>query len=128
MALSINLGFPRIGRDRELKRATEGYWAGKVSADELASVCAQLRREQWEEQRNAGIELIPSNSFSLYDQILDTTAQVLVLCGIRSNRYRAVHFIQQLLAVFRQGIAAAGSPVCLHYIAGTKPCQEADGS
>jgi len=84
MALSINLGFPRIGRDRELKRATEGYWAGKVSADELASVCAQLRREQWEEQRNAGIELIPSNSFSLYDQVLDTTAMV----GAVPDRYR----------------------------------------
>ncbi len=84
MALSVNLGFPRIGRDRELKRATEGYWAGKVSADELQAVCSRLRREQWEEQRKAGIELIPSNSFSLYDQVLDATAMV----GAVPERYR----------------------------------------
>lgn len=84
MALSINLGFPRIGRDRELKRVTESYWAGKVGVDELEAVCAQLRHEQWEEQRKAGIELIPSNSFSLYDQVLDATAMV----GAVPERYR----------------------------------------
>ena len=83
MARANNLGYPRMGKHRELKRATEGYWSGKVSANELAGAAASIRQANWETQRNAGIELIPSNDFSLYDQMLDTIA----LVGAVPQRY-----------------------------------------
>jgi 5-methyltetrahydropteroyltriglutamate--homocysteine methyltransferase len=76
MALSSIQGFPRIGGQRELKFATEGYWAGRVSAEELHDAARRLRRENWQLMRDAGIDLIPSNDFSYYDQVLDTTALV----------------------------------------------------
>jgi 5-methyltetrahydropteroyltriglutamate--homocysteine methyltransferase len=77
------LGYPRIGGRRELKKATEGYWAGRVSAGELAATTAQLRRQTWETLRDAGLSGIPSNTFSLYDQVLDTA----VLFGAVPERF-----------------------------------------
>jgi 5-methyltetrahydropteroyltriglutamate--homocysteine methyltransferase len=67
------LGYPRIGGRRELKKATEGYWSGRISAAELADTAAQLRRQTWTDLRDAGLTGIPSNTFSLYDHVLDTT-------------------------------------------------------
>ena len=84
MALSSIQGFPRIGRRRELKFATEGYWSGKDSADRLGEVAADLRRQNWTLMREAGVDLIPSNDFSLYDHVLDTIA----LVGAVPPRYR----------------------------------------
>ena len=75
-ALSNVLGFPRIGAQRELKSATEAYWAGDRSLEELAATARELRAANWKLQRDAGIDLIPSNDFSLYDQVLDTIAMV----------------------------------------------------
>ena len=75
-ALSNVLGFPRIGAQRELKSATEAYWAGDRSSDDLAKTASDLRAGNWKLQRDAGIDLIPSNDFSLYDQVLDTIAMV----------------------------------------------------
>jgi 5-methyltetrahydropteroyltriglutamate--homocysteine methyltransferase len=69
-------GFPRIGPKRELKLATESYWAEERSLDELRATASGLRAANWKLQRDAGIDLIPSNDFSLYDQVLDTTAIV----------------------------------------------------
>jgi 5-methyltetrahydropteroyltriglutamate--homocysteine methyltransferase len=74
--LSTNLGFPRIGSHRELKIATESYWAGKSSADDLLKTAASLRARHWVMQHKAGIDHIPSNDFSLYDQMLDTIAML----------------------------------------------------
>src|SRR5699024_10600011 len=71
MTISHNLGFPRIGERRELKKATEAYWKGDLDRAGLEAVGAELRRENWNKQRQAGIELIPSNDFSFYDQVLD---------------------------------------------------------
>jgi 5-methyltetrahydropteroyltriglutamate--homocysteine methyltransferase len=65
------LGYPRIGSNRELKKANEAYWAGKMSLEKLQLTARQLRRQNWETLQNAGIDLIPSNDFSLYDQVLD---------------------------------------------------------
>ena len=76
MAIATNLGFPRIGSQRELKRAVEKFWSGKMDEAELLSVCSELRAAHWKQQQEAGIEQIPSNDFSLYDQVLDTTALV----------------------------------------------------
>ena len=83
MARATNLGYPRIGRQRELKKATEGFWTGKISEEELRSVSAQLRRAAWERQVAAGIQSLPSNDFSFYDQVLDTIA----LVGAVPQRY-----------------------------------------
>jgi 5-methyltetrahydropteroyltriglutamate--homocysteine methyltransferase len=66
-------GSPRIGPKRELKRATEGYWAGRTSRSELESVAATLRRDMWSGLAAAGLDSVPVNTFSYYDQILDTT-------------------------------------------------------
>ena len=76
MVQSSNLGFPRIGAYRELKKATEGYWAGNRSAEALKKTARDLRKKHWTLQRNAGLDHIPSNDFSFYDQVLDTIAMV----------------------------------------------------
>ena len=83
MALSNVSGFPRIGRQRELKFATEGYWRGEISADELGATAKAIRVENWKLMQDAGIDLIPSNDFSYYDQVLDTIA----LVGAVPDRY-----------------------------------------
>ena len=81
-----NLGYPRIGSNRELKKASELYWAGKLSADELLTVGKNIRATNWELQAKAGIDLIPSNDFSFYDQVLDLTLSL----GAIPNRYSEI--------------------------------------
>lgn len=69
--ITHNLGYPRIGAKRELKFALEDYWSGKISQDTLLLKAKELRKEHWLIQQQKGIELIPTNDFSLYDQVLD---------------------------------------------------------
>jgi 5-methyltetrahydropteroyltriglutamate--homocysteine methyltransferase len=76
MILSANLGFPRIGAHRELKTALEKYWSGAASADDLRATAGALRARHWFVQAKAGLDHIPSNDFSLYDQMLDTIAML----------------------------------------------------
>ncbi len=76
MTLSSNLGFPPLGAARELKRATEGYWSGKVTRDQLVATGAELRKRHWQLQQSLGVDRIPSNDFSFYDRMLDTSALV----------------------------------------------------
>ncbi|MDE1163689.1 MAG: 5-methyltetrahydropteroyltriglutamate--homocysteine S-methyltransferase [Acidobacteriaceae bacterium] len=77
------LGFPRMGKGRELKFALESFWKGNSSEAELLATAAKLRRHHWLLQQQAGISIIPSNDFSLYDQVLDT----LVLIGATPERF-----------------------------------------
>ena len=79
-----NLGYPRIGSNRELKKACESYWAGKISSEELLTVGATIRKENWQLQAEAGIDLIPSNDFSFYDQVLDLSLTL----GVIPKRYQ----------------------------------------
>lgn len=74
--ITHNLGYPRIGNHRELKKALEGYWAGKISLDELKDTGVNIRKQNWLLQKNTGIDLIPSNDFSFYDQVLDMSLSV----------------------------------------------------
>jgi 5-methyltetrahydropteroyltriglutamate--homocysteine methyltransferase len=74
--LASNLGFPRIGAKRELKKALESYWAKDISLEELNKVAAELRKTQWLLQKDAGIDHIPSNDFTTYDHVLSTVAMV----------------------------------------------------
>ena len=73
---SANLGFPRIGRYRELKQALENFWSGAIAIGELNKIAAALRARHWFAQARAGIDHIPSNDFSLYDQMLDTAVML----------------------------------------------------
>ncbi|MGF6254636.1 5-methyltetrahydropteroyltriglutamate--homocysteine S-methyltransferase [Ensifer sp. LBL] len=73
---TANLGFPRIGRHRELKFALERYWSGKISRDDLFDVGRRLRAENWAAQKARGIDILPSNDFSFYDHVLDTAVLV----------------------------------------------------
>lgn len=77
------LGYPRVGSRRELKKACESFWAGKISAEELEQTAAKIRLENWTLQKTAGIDLIPSNDFSLYDQVLDLSLSL----GVIPQRY-----------------------------------------
>ncbi|MGI9556777.1 MAG: 5-methyltetrahydropteroyltriglutamate--homocysteine S-methyltransferase, partial [Solirubrobacterales bacterium] len=83
MSLSNISGFPRIGPARELKFATEGHWRGEVGREDLLARAREIRIENWRFMQEAGIDLIPSNDFSLYDQVLDTLA----LVGAVPDRY-----------------------------------------
>ncbi|BDI30721.1 5-methyltetrahydropteroyltriglutamate--homocysteine methyltransferase [Capsulimonas corticalis] len=78
-----NLGYPRVGARRELKKALESYWAGRSTQQELRDTAAALRKAHWITQRDAGIEWIPSNDFSFYDQTLDAS----VLFGVVPARF-----------------------------------------
>lgn len=78
------LGYPRIGSNRELKKACEAYWAGKISLEKLQLTARQLRRQNWETLQQAGIDLIPSNDFSLYDQVLD----MCLMTGVIPARFK----------------------------------------
>lgn len=69
---ATTLGSARIGPRRELKRATESYWAGRISRAELEDVAAGLRRDNWTALAAAGLDSVPVNTFSYYDQVLDT--------------------------------------------------------
>ena len=80
---TANLGFPRMGRQRELKFALEGFWSGKRTENELQETAKALRAEHWQLQQSAGIDFIPSNDFSFYDQVLD----MLVLLGATPERF-----------------------------------------
>lgn len=68
-----NLGYPRIGIHRELKSACERYWTGQSSLEELTAAGKALRHAHWQVQQEAGMDLIPCNDFSFYDQVLDLT-------------------------------------------------------
>jgi 5-methyltetrahydropteroyltriglutamate--homocysteine methyltransferase len=76
MTIASNLGFPPLGAARELKRATEGLWSGKVTREQLLATGAELRRRHWQLQRDVGLDRIPVNDFSFYDRMLDTSALV----------------------------------------------------
>jgi 5-methyltetrahydropteroyltriglutamate--homocysteine methyltransferase len=71
MVASSILGFPRMGPNRELKKATEAYWGGKVSQESLLETGKSLRAANWKLQKDAGADIIASNDFSNYDQVLD---------------------------------------------------------
>lgn len=81
------IGYPRVGTLRELKFATEKYFRNEITADELEKIAKTLRKEHWTAQRESGIDLIPSNDFSFYDQTLDTA----VLLNIIPKSYTSLN-------------------------------------
>ena len=71
MILSSNLGYPRIGENRELKWLLESFWKKKINESDLLQNVSNIKKNNWIKQRKAGIHFVPSNDFSLYDHVLD---------------------------------------------------------
>ncbi|GLQ90981.1 5-methyltetrahydropteroyltriglutamate--homocysteine S-methyltransferase [Dyella flagellata] len=86
MTTLTNLGFPRIGVKRELKRALEAFWSEEASAESLQETAKTLRQRHWTLQRQAGVDVVPCNDFSLYDHVLDTA----FLFDAIPDRYRKI--------------------------------------
>ncbi|MEU3988812.1 5-methyltetrahydropteroyltriglutamate--homocysteine S-methyltransferase [Streptomyces platensis] len=78
-------GYPRQGQNRELKKAIEGYWKGRVTANTLLETAKDLRRSNWQQLADAGIHEVPTGDFSYYDHVLDTS----VMVGAVPDRHRA---------------------------------------
>ncbi|MGW4733299.1 5-methyltetrahydropteroyltriglutamate--homocysteine S-methyltransferase [Streptomyces shenzhenensis] len=89
-------GYPRQGQSRELKKAIEGYWQGRVTADALRATAAGLRRANWQRLAAAGIHEVPTGDFSYYDHVLDTT----VMVGAVPGRHRAAVAADALAGYF----------------------------
>ena len=71
MILSSNLGYPRIGSNRELKWLLESFWKKEINEDYLFKKISEIKKSNWIKQKKSGINYIPSNDFSLYDHVLD---------------------------------------------------------
>jgi 5-methyltetrahydropteroyltriglutamate--homocysteine methyltransferase len=104
-----NLGFPRIGHQRELKFALERYWRGEDNAKGLESTAISLRARHWQLQKDAGMDLLPVNDFSLYDQVLDNS----LLLGAIPQRFGDLGRHSHADAAFciARGRDADGNPV-----------------
>jgi len=109
MNITHNLGFPRIGAQRELKKAQEAYWAGKQTRDELEQVGRELRARHWQVQQAAGIDLIPAGDFAWYDQILEWTTTLGVVPP-RFNQDPAQPVELDTLFRMARGRAPTGEP------------------
>lgn len=86
---TTNLGFPRLGRKREWKKAIENYWNNKISKDELDETLQNLHRENLLLQKNHRLDSVPVGDFSLYDHILDTS----LLFNIILNAFKGVRLM-----------------------------------
>ncbi|NDL64540.1 5-methyltetrahydropteroyltriglutamate--homocysteine S-methyltransferase [Acerihabitans arboris] len=106
--LSHTLGFPRVGLHRELKKAQESYWAGKSSQRELLAVGRELRARHWQQQKDAGVDLLPVGDFAWYDHVLTTS---LMLDNVPA-RHRNGDSPADLDTLFRigRGRAPTGEP------------------
>jgi 5-methyltetrahydropteroyltriglutamate--homocysteine methyltransferase len=91
------LGFPRIGADRELKKAVEAYWAGKSSREQLLETGRALRERHWQLQAQAGLDFVTVGDFAFYDQVLNTSA----LLGVIPERFGKVENEVDLDTLFR---------------------------
>jgi 5-methyltetrahydropteroyltriglutamate--homocysteine methyltransferase len=116
MTSVTNLGFPRIGARRELKHALESYWRDETDAAQLQATAAALRARHWQLQHEAGVDVPPSNDFSLYDHVLDTA----VLFDAIPERYRALAEHNPLAAYFAMARGRQRDGVDLHALEMTK--------
>lgn len=119
-----SLGTPRIGPRRELKSALESYWSGKSSAEALLETASGLRAANWARQHARGITVIPSNDFSLYDHVLDTSVMVGAIPDIYGWRGGKVS-LDTYFAMARGSQGASDHAACghAHHGAGA-PAQE----
>ena len=106
--LNHTLGFPRVGLRRELKKAQESYWAGNNSQDELLAVGRELRARHWQQQKDAGVDLLPVGDIAGYDHVLPTS----LLLGNVPARHQNKDGSIDLDTLFRigRGRAPSGEP------------------
>lgn len=106
--LNHTLGFPRVGLKRELKKAQESYWAGNSTQEELLNVGRELRARHWQQQQQAGIDLLPVGDFAWYDHVLSTS----LLLGNVPERHQNADGSIDLDTLFRigRGRAPTGTP------------------
>ena len=97
MSKNYVIGFPRIGEQRELKKALESYWSKQSDQDELEVVAKELRQRHWQYQKDAGIDYISCNDFSLYDNMLDTS----IMLGAIPKRFQNLQGLEQYFAMAR---------------------------
>ncbi|MGJ0338862.1 5-methyltetrahydropteroyltriglutamate--homocysteine S-methyltransferase [Aliarcobacter cryaerophilus] len=97
MSKNYVIGFPRIGEKRELKKVLEDYWAKKVDFSEVKYVAENLRKRHWTYQKEAKIDFIASNDFSLYDNMLDSS----ILLGAIPKRFQHLKDEEQYFAMAR---------------------------
>jgi len=83
MIQTANLGYPRIGLNRELKVALEKYWKNNLTISELTQTAEQIQLVNWQIQKENGVDVIPCNDFSLYDHVLDTA----IMLGVIPERF-----------------------------------------
>ncbi|MBQ4790776.1 5-methyltetrahydropteroyltriglutamate--homocysteine S-methyltransferase [Pectobacterium versatile] len=102
------LGFPRVGLRRELKKAQENYWAGNATQEELLTVGRELRARHWQQQKDAGVDLLPVGDFAWYDHVLTTS----LLLGNVPARHQNEDGSVDLDTLFRigRGRAPTGQP------------------
>ncbi|MFZ3391545.1 5-methyltetrahydropteroyltriglutamate--homocysteine S-methyltransferase [Buttiauxella gaviniae] len=102
------LGFPRVGLRRELKKAQESYWAGSSTQEELLAVGRELRARHWDQQKEAGVELLPVGDFAWYDHVLTTS----LLLGNVPARHQNADGSVDIDTLFRlgRGRAPTGEP------------------
>jgi len=91
------IGFPRIGEQRELKKALESFWSGKSSFENVKETARELKKRHWSYQKEAGIDYISSNDFSLYDNMLDTA----IMLGAIPERFKNLKDEQRYFAMAR---------------------------
>jgi 5-methyltetrahydropteroyltriglutamate--homocysteine methyltransferase len=116
MTTLTNLGFPRIGVKRELKRALEAFWSGEASAESLQETARTLRQRHWTLQHQAGADVVPCNDFSLYDHVLDTA----FLFDAIPDRYRKLVDADPLAGYFALARGAQRDGNDLHALEMTK--------
>ena len=104
------LGTPRIGPRRELKTALENYWSGKLSEADLQKTAAVLRAANWARQKAMGITVIPSNDFTFYDHVLDTSIMVGAIPDIYGWTGGAVSLATTF--AMARGCQGSGEPAC----------------
>lgn len=106
--LNHTLGFPRVGLHRELKKAQESYWAGDMTQEALLAVGRELRARHWQQQRDAGVDLLPVGDFAWYDHVLATS----LLLGNVPPRHQNASGTLDLDTLFRiaRGRAPTGEP------------------
>ena len=107
-AVTHILGYPRIGAQRELKKAVEAYWAGNLSREALEKNGQELRARHWQEQKQAGLSFITVGDFAFYDQVLNLS----LMLGVIPSRFATTPKDADLDTYFRmaRGRAPSGKP------------------